>query len=202
MAWDTEQTRRRLKQAAKKEFAEHGPHGTTVERIAARAGINKERLYRYFGGKQALFATVLTEELDKLAAAVPVPTDRIEDIGELAAATFDYHAAHPELVRLLQWEGLSGVRIADTAERTSHYQRKVREVAEAQRAGVLDPAIAPDHLVFLIIAIAAWWFSVPQVALMLTGADTDGESEHERRRSCVAEAARRLALPPAAGESR
>ena len=74
MAWDTEGTRRRLKEAATAEFAEHGPDGTTMARIAERAGINKERLYKYFGDKQALFETVLTDELDKLAASVaPVP---------------------------------------------------------------------------------------------------------------------------------
>src|SRR2546430_871148 len=75
MAWDTEGTRRRLKEAATAEFAEHGPDGTTMARIAERAGINKERLYKYFGDKQALFETVLTDELDKLAVSVaPAPT--------------------------------------------------------------------------------------------------------------------------------
>src|SRR5712691_10731976 len=95
MAWDTEGTRRRLKEAATAEFAEHGPDGTTMARIAERAGINKERLYKYFGDKQALVETVLTDELDKLAASVaPVPSG-FEEIGEFAARTFDYQAAHP-----------------------------------------------------------------------------------------------------------
>jgi AcrR family transcriptional regulator len=118
MAWDTEGTRRRLKEAATAEFAEHGPDGTTMARIAERAGINKERLYKYFGDKQALFETVLTDELDKLAASVaPVPA--FEDIGEFAGRTFDYHTAHPQLVRLMLWEGLAGDRIADEANRTA-----------------------------------------------------------------------------------
>src|SRR6266567_1802315 len=90
MAWDTEGTRRRLKEAATAEFAEHGPDGTTMARIAERAGINKERLYKYFGDKQALFETVLTDELDKLAASV-APVPGFEDIGEFAGRTFDYH---------------------------------------------------------------------------------------------------------------
>ena len=55
MAWDTEGTKRRIMQAATTEFAQHGPDGTTVERIARRAGVNKERVYNYFGGKRALF---------------------------------------------------------------------------------------------------------------------------------------------------
>jgi AcrR family transcriptional regulator len=193
MAWDTEETRRRLKKAAAVEFAERGPDGTTMTRIAERAGINKERLYKYFGDKQAMFAAVLTDELDKLAAAVPSTDTDLDDIGEFAGRTFDYHAAHPELARLLQWEGLAGGPAADELRRTIHYQHKVNAIAAAQRDGVLDDELDPAHLVFLLIALAAWWISVPQLARMLTGADSNDPTEHSRRRASVVQAARRLA---------
>src|ERR1700735_5180832 len=104
MAWDTEGTRRRLLEAATIEFAERGPDGTTMTRIAERAGLNKERLYKYFGDQQSLFETILTDELEKLAASVARTDSDLEDIGEFAGRTFDYHAAHPELARLLLWE--------------------------------------------------------------------------------------------------
>src|SRR5205823_236945 len=107
MAWDTEGTRRKLKEAATAEFAERGPAGTTMARIAERAGINKERLYKYFGDKQALFETVLTDELQKLAASVLPLEAGFEDIGEFAGRSFDYHAANPQLARLLLWEALA-----------------------------------------------------------------------------------------------
>jgi AcrR family transcriptional regulator len=195
MAWDTEGTRRRLQEAATAEFAEHGPDGTTMARIAERAGINKERLYKYFGDKRALFERVLTDELDKLAASVaPLPAG-LEEIGEFAGRTFDYHAAHPELVRLLLWEGLSGGPPADGANRTAQYQNKARAYAAAQRAGLLDDDLDPDHLAFLVIALAAWWISAPQLARMLTGADDSDPAEHARRRASVVRAAERLARP-------
>jgi AcrR family transcriptional regulator len=194
MAWDTEGTRRRLKQAATAEFAEHGPDGTTMARIAGRAGINKERLYKYFGDKQALFETVLTDELDKLAASV-APVPGFEDIGEFAGRTFDYHTAHPELVRLMLWEGLAGDRVADEANRTAHYKVKARAYAAAQRDGILDGDLDPEHLVFMIIGLSAWWASAPQLARMLTGADDSDPAEHARRRASVVQAAERLARP-------
>ncbi len=196
MAWDTEGTRRRLKEAATAEFAEHGPDGTTMARIAERAGINKERLYKYFGDKQALFETVLSDELKELAASVVRPAGGLEEIGEFAGRTFDYYAAHPQLARLLLWEGLAGVPVADEANRTAHYQQKAQAYADAQRDGVLDDGLDPAHLVFLIIALAAWWVSVPQLARMLTGADGTDPAEHARRRASVVRAAQRLALPP------
>jgi AcrR family transcriptional regulator len=195
MAWDTEGTRRRLKAAATIEFAERGPDGTTMARIAERAGLNKERLYKYFGDKQALFETVLTDELDRLAAGVTAPERGYADFGEFAGRTFDYHAAHPELARLLQWEGLGRGAVADEANRTAHYQDKVKAIAAAQRAGLIDDELDPAHLVFLMIALAAWWFSVPQLARMLTGADDSDADEHARRRASVVQAAERLAAP-------
>jgi AcrR family transcriptional regulator len=195
MAWDTEGTRRRLKEAATIEFAEHGPDGTTMAGIAERAGINKERLYKYFGDKQALFETVLSDELEKLAASVALPAGGLEDLGEFAGRTFDHYTAHPELARLLLWEGLAGGPIADEVNRTAHYRHKKQVYAAAQRDGVFADDIDAGHLVFLIIALAAWWYSVPQLAHMLTGADGDDPTEHALRRASVVRAAQRLALP-------
>lgn len=195
MAWDTAGTRRRLKEAATTEFAERGLDGTTMTRIAERAGINKERLYTYYGDKNALWDVVLADELDRLATAVALSGAGLDDVGDFAAATFDYHAAHPELGRLLQWEGLSRRPAADVEGRTSHYRRKVELVAQAQREGVLDPGLDAAHLIFALIALAAWWQTVPQLAEMITGAGDDDPAERARRRDFVVEAARRLAGP-------
>jgi AcrR family transcriptional regulator len=195
MAWDTEGTRRRLKEAATIEFAERGPDGTTMARISERAGINKERLYKYFGDKKALFELVLSDELQRLAASVSLPEGGLEEIGEFAGRTFDHYAQHPELARLLLWEGLAGGPAADEDSRTLHYRLKTQAYAGAQREGVLDSELDPDHLVFLIIGLAAWWFCVPQLARMITSADDSDADEHARRRASVVVAAQRLARP-------
>ena len=63
MAWDIEGTKTKILTAALAEFAHNGPDGTTVAKIAARAGVNKERIYNYFGDKRQLFTHVLREEL-------------------------------------------------------------------------------------------------------------------------------------------
>jgi AcrR family transcriptional regulator len=193
MAWDTEGTRRRLKEAATAEFAERGLDGTTMTRIAARAGINKERLYSYYGDKNALWEVVLTDELDRLASAIALTGAGLDDIGDFAGATYDYHAANPELGRLLQWEGLARGPAADVARRSTHYREKVNRFAQAQRDGVIDAGLDAAHLVFALIALAAWWQTVPQLAEMITGASGDDPGERDRRRAFVVKAARRLA---------
>ncbi|MTD56020.1 TetR family transcriptional regulator [Amycolatopsis pithecellobii] len=193
MAWDTEETRRRLMEAAIAEFGERGPEATMAD-IAKRAGINKERLYNYFGDKQALFDTVLSNQLKELAAAVGRPDGDVADIGEFAGRTFDYHQDHPNLVRLLLWEALAQ-RPADNPERSAHYRDKVERYANAQRDDVLDDEIDADYALFMLIALAAWWVAVPQLARMLTGASADNPAERARRRAAVVRAAERIALP-------
>ncbi|WP_415976029.1 TetR family transcriptional regulator [Rhodococcus sp. 077-4] len=196
MAWDTDGTRRRLRDAALVEFAARGFEGTTVAAIATRSGVNKERLYSYFGDKKALWGLVLATELERLATGVELAGVDLDDIGEFAGATYDYHASHPELGRLLQWEGLQPGLPAHAEVRTTHYREKVARFAEAQRHGLLDSEIDPAHLVFALIALAAWWQTVPQLAEMITGAGPHDQQERAARRRFVVESARRIASPP------
>jgi AcrR family transcriptional regulator len=198
MGWDTDGTRRRLRDAALVEFAARGFDGTTVAAIATRSGVNKERLYSYFGDKKALWDLVLSTELERLATGVELTGVDLDDIGEFAGATFDYHASHPELGRLLQWEGLQAGMPAHAESRTARYREKVARFADAQRNGLLDPDIDPAHLVFTLIALAAWWQAVPQLAEMITGAGPGDSEERASRRRFVVEAARRIASRPEA----
>jgi len=195
MAWDTEGTKRKILEAAVTEFARLGPDGTTVERIAKSAGVNKERIYNYFGDKRELFNAVLRSELAKVAQAVPITSFADEDIGEYAGRAYDYHREHPELSRLMRWEGLTFEgEVPDEALRREYYGYKVQAVADGQRQGTVTHALEPDHLAFLILALAGWWPAVPQVARMFTGGDDD--AEHVRRRASVVKAARRLGSAP------
>ena len=192
MTRTVQETQDRLRSAASAEFAEHGVDGTTVTRIATRAGVNKERLYAYFGDKDALFDEVLTDALEELSRAVTPDGLSFDDLGEFAGRTFDYYSDHPELARLLQWEGLRGAPPVNAEARVAHYARKVAAAAQAQADGHIDDRIAAGHLIFMLIGLAAWWFSVPQLATMLTGADAGAPNEHATRRAYVVEAARRL----------
>jgi hypothetical protein len=83
--------------------------------------------------------------------------------------------------------------------RVSHYGRKIAAAAQAQHDGVIDSQIDAGHLMFMIIGLAAWWYSVPQLATMMTGAEAGTPGEQARRRAYVVMAAQRLAgLQPAA----
>lgn len=189
MAWDTEGTKRKILDAATHEFARSGPDGTTIERIAKLAGVNKERVYNYFGGKAALFARVLRDELASAAQHVPLVSGSADDIAEHAGELYDYHRQHPELARLLQWEALAfEAEVPEEQLRRDAYRRNTSALSEPQSAGMIDSTVAPELLYFLLLSLAGYWAVLPQVARMITGTDFD----NDRRRAAVVEAARRL----------
>ena len=47
-------------------FAERGFDGTSVEEVAARAGVSKPVVYEHFGGKEGLYAVVVDREVQRL----------------------------------------------------------------------------------------------------------------------------------------
>ncbi|MFD8750013.1 TetR family transcriptional regulator [Kitasatospora sp. NPDC059577] len=204
MAWDTTKTRRLLLEAAVDEFAAHGPEGARIDRIAAAAGVNKERIYPYFGGKRQLFDAVVQRELEQLAAAVPMEgADGCPvQLPEYAGRVFDYHLAHPHLLRLLQWEALYGdanAPVAGEERRAAYYAEKVAAVARARREGEgsarVGVPLPPGELLLAVVALAGWQFAVPQLARMIlggtTGEDPAGE-DPAGRRAVVVELVRRL----------
>jgi len=161
-------TRQLLLDAAREEFAAHGIDGARVDRIAARAGVSKQRIYAYFGSKEGLFDEVVTGALDEIARAVPPGDDPVEYIG----AVFDFHREHPYLLRLLLWEALHYRErpLPDEENRAAHYREKVRRFARSQ--GV-DPTreVAGDLLA--LIGLAAWPLAVPHLARLVLSSSQD-----------------------------
>ncbi|WP_449352685.1 TetR family transcriptional regulator [Streptomyces shaanxiensis] len=188
-ARDPEATKARIFEAAVAEFARHGIAGARIDRIATEAKANKQLIYAYFGNKAELFTQVLGKAMLDLAIAVPVDPDDIENwIDRL----MDYHEAHPEVLRLLFWEGLeygATAELPDEAERQEHYRRKVATLRDGQQRGVVTDAIPPRDLLFLLIAVANWAAVVPQMKRILVGGE---DADRDRLRASVREAARRL----------
>jgi AcrR family transcriptional regulator len=185
---DPEATKARIFEAAVAEFARHGIAGARIDRIASAAKANKQLIYAYFGNKAELFTQVLGKSMVDLAAAVPVDPDDIEGFVD---RLLDYHAAHPELLRLLFWEGIEyGDReLPDEPERQEHYARKVAAVEDGQARGVITDAIPPRDLLLLLTALTNWAAVVPQMRRILAG---PGDTDRDRLRASIREAARRL----------
>src|SRR5215212_6674206 len=111
---DPAATRKKLLTAARREFASSGLAGARVDEIAARAGVNKQLVYHYFGDKDALYLAVLEwvyEEIRtqerKLNLAGLAPEQAIK---RLIESSFDHLARHPDFIVLLNDENRNGAR--------------------------------------------------------------------------------------------
>jgi AcrR family transcriptional regulator len=93
--------RSKVLQAAIDEFADHGLSGARVDRIAQRAGANKQLIYYYFGDKEGLFDAAvrrMTDRFGEVRAQIPTkPAER-------PAAYFASFAEDQTFLRILQWE--------------------------------------------------------------------------------------------------
>jgi AcrR family transcriptional regulator len=58
--------REQLLDVGRRLFAERGFEGTSIEEIAAQAGVSKPVVYEHFGGKEGLYAVVVDREVDRL----------------------------------------------------------------------------------------------------------------------------------------
>lgn len=191
MAWDTEKTQRLLLAAATQEFSEYGLAGGRIDRIADRAGVNKERIYSYFGGKDALFDAALAKELGDVASDVPIEGHGPDAVGDYAARLFDRIVARPELGRLMAWEGLTrGADVTDFMPRDSHCRDKVTSLLEVL------PGISREsarQLLLTIITLTDGWAAFPQLGLMYAGGDAQKDARREAIRTLAILAARELA---------
>jgi AcrR family transcriptional regulator len=187
-ARDPEATKARIFEAAVAEFARYGIAGARIDRIAAEAKANKQLIYAYYGNKGELFASVLEKKMLDLAISVPFDPDDVEGWVD---RLLDYHAANPELLRLLFWEGMEygTAELPHEAERQDHYARKVAAVRDGQARGVITDAIPAPDLLFLLVAMTNWASVVPQMKRILVGGEG---TDADRLRASIKTAARRI----------
>lgn len=172
MAYDADETRRRILAAATAEFAEHGLAGARVDRIAAAAACSKERLYAHYGDKESLFTAVLNASFAHLGEAASADFASVEDF---AVAVFDHLVDNPANQRLLAWARLEqrhdwaasfGVLESVRATSVGHLERLVGQpgasgAAAAPGAADSRQPWAPDDLFALVLAIASAWVQLP-----------------------------------------
>ena len=143
-----ERRRQRLLEAAAQAFAIHGFSKTTVEEIAASAGVSKGLVYAYFDSKDDLLAAVLDSTLDEWTEATweeigRTASDAIQALAVMHRASLDYARRNPVLRSMLQQD--PRVLLAGHEE---VIQRAIdnwhRRLVDLVRQGVESGALRPD----------------------------------------------------------
>ena len=189
-----EATRRKLLAAARREFADSGLAGARVDEIAARAGVNKQLVYHYFGDKDALYLAVLEWVYEEIRAQerklnlTGLPPRQA--IRKLIESSFHHLAAHPDFILLLNDENRGGARHVRTSRRLEAMHSPLvnmvsKILSEGVRAGVFRKGINPVHLYISIAGLSYFFFSNTPTLSAIFGKDLASAAARSARRKHV-----------------
>jgi AcrR family transcriptional regulator len=186
---DPLETRRRILEAARAEFALHGLAGARVNTIASVARTSKERMYAYFGTKDEMFQAALGQSIEEWLNAIPFTVDDLPGYGRALFRHFQTHAVDGMLILWGQLAGRTESGILAGAEALLEGRRD--EVRIAQRAGRIDAEWDPTDLFVLIYGVVVSWLVNPDEPL----ARAVSAMENERRSAVVHRAVAKLVAP-------
>lgn len=191
---DSEWTKAQLLDAARLEFSEKGLSGARVNDIAARASVNKQMLYYYFGDKENLYCAVLNHayeeirarenELD-LAALAPVAA-----MERFIGFTFDYLTENRYFVALLNDENIHKARHILDSEYLQGLHARLQEtigdiLTRGEREGVFRPNVDPIDLYISIASLCYFYYSNIHTLSAIFGRDLSDRSATQHRRQHV-----------------
>jgi TetR/AcrR family transcriptional regulator len=158
------QQRDAILQQAAQLFAERGYAGSSMNELAAAAGVSKASLYHYFTDKYQLLAAIAEGHIDRLVALVAevearalAPEPRLRElIGRFVDEYADAHAHHQVLVQDLKY--------LDAVDR-ARIRGKERTVVDAFAAAIagahpgLGTARLDQPLTMLLFGMINWMFT-------------------------------------------
>jgi AcrR family transcriptional regulator len=178
-----EATRDRILVAAKKEFAQRGPAGARINRIAAEAKASKERLYAYFPSKESLFAAVTEQLVTDVAYDTALSGD---DIPGYVGRLFDHYVRNPDNARLHDWLGFADT--SDDGAELAALRGNIDEIRRGQDAGHIDTGWDPAQLLIMVIELTKSMACPKDSARRLLESSRRHNSRGTRRAAAVAAA--------------
>jgi AcrR family transcriptional regulator len=158
------QRREQLLDVGRTLFAQKGFEATSIEEIAARAGVSKPVVYEHFGGKEGLYAVVVDREmsdlLDRLTRALSADHPRTL-VEQAALALLTYIEEQTDGFRILTRDspvagstGNFSSLLNDIASQVEHIMS--REFASRGISTKLAPMYA-QMLVGMVALTGQWW---------------------------------------------
>jgi len=182
---DRKLTKTSIIHAATEEFASCGPNGTSLNKIARRAGCSKAIIYRYFGRKEDLYRHILLLNYAELSRLEMMgKQEEITSVEDLLIAIltdlFRFNLSHPAFARLVAWENLNGGKYLDATEAKSAREpglQRLRAIfTKAKKMGLVRNDLDVNKFVYALQAITVVYFSNRYTMKLLTGIDFESPS--------------------------
>nr|WP_308294783.1 TetR/AcrR family transcriptional regulator [Streptomyces sp. JJ66] len=160
------QRREQLLDIGRTLFADRGFEGTSVEEIAAKAGVSKPVVYEHFGGKEGLYAVVVDREmrrlLDMVTSALTAGHPR-ELLEQAAFALLDYIDTFTDGFRILVRDSPVASTTGTFASLISDIATQVEDILGLEfKARGFDAKLAPLYaqaLVGMVALTGQWWLN-------------------------------------------
>jgi TetR/AcrR family transcriptional regulator len=178
--------------AAESLFAERGYDATSLNQVGAAAGVSRGTPGYFFGSKAELYGAVLERAFTEVREAARAGRARALASSQapetiLAGAVsdyFDFLAARPNFIRLIEREALSGARQLDGAGHLSAGQEALGAISAELG---LDEAESGDAAQLLLSVIALCWFPLihSRTVAPAVGVELQDAADLERRKRHV-----------------
>jgi AcrR family transcriptional regulator len=166
---DAERTKARILDAAKAEFGSKGFTGARVGEIAARAGVNKQLISYYFGGKEGLHQELTSAMTQEYRAAADPGRELAEVVREFARAPL----YDRDLFRLFLWENFTDEGAVGVDTQREFLRKQLGYIQARQEAGDFPADVDPAAMLLMTMAAASALGAFPRVARAVTGRDPD-----------------------------
>ncbi|MEU8345724.1 TetR family transcriptional regulator [Spirillospora sp. NPDC048832] len=184
---DAERSRRLLLDAALDEFAAKGFAGARVQDIADRAGVNKQLINYYFGGKEGLYCALGQRWLEREAEF----NDPSVPFDEIVVRYLRHILDDPRGTRLNAWRGLT----EDLDDIPSGDREDLSDIERRQAAGELAADLDPAALMLAIMAMVSAPVTKPVEVRRVFGLDPESPEFQERYAEQLRRIVRHLAGP-------
>jgi AcrR family transcriptional regulator len=159
-----QERRQQLLDIGRRLFAERGLDGTSIEEIAAQAGVSKPVVYEHFGGKEGLYAVVVDREVDRflaMATKLLEGEDTREKFEAAAISLLKYIEENTDGFRILVRDSPPGSGSGTFASLISDIASQVEYIlGDVLAARGYDPKHAPMYAQMLVGMVAftgQWW---------------------------------------------
>jgi TetR/AcrR family transcriptional regulator len=192
---DAERSRQALMNAALDEFAEKGFDGARIQDIADRAGVNKQLIAYYFGGKEGLYQEVQRSwpEIEAEFADPALPLDEVA-VRYLSAGLADTRPA-----RLMIWRGLTGDD-TDIYDDETTVEADLANLRHAQERGEIAADLDPAFVRMAVMGMVLAPVMLPRTILRSTGTEPDSPEFEHYCREQLRRLMRHLAAPDTPGK--
>jgi AcrR family transcriptional regulator len=169
---DADRTRQALIDAALLEFAAKGRNGARVSDIAARAGVNKQLISYYFGGKDGLYEAIAERWQAAEAQLAPPGTS----VADMLVAYFRADGQGRDTVRIWVREGLDNPHGENEPDPDATVvPPEILDFRRRQAAGELASDLDPACLLLMFMSLSIVDVTIPHQIKKFTGLDPTSE---------------------------